>query len=94
MGEFLALLLSYYTCDAAAQLQEPLGGQRLACVETYEEVKSYFAPLDEAPYGTAEYGQQRIEAYRGFVEWEEENSETVAQLRRTAMARVEAELGE
>ena len=39
MTEFLALLLAYYTCDAAAQTQEPLGGDRLACMATYEEVK-------------------------------------------------------
>jgi hypothetical protein len=56
MEQFLALLFAYYTCDAAAQAQQPLGGDRLACVETYEEVKAFFAPLDPAPFGTPEYG--------------------------------------
>ncbi len=91
MGEFLALLLTYYTCDAAAQMQEPLGGQRLACVETYEEVKSYFAPLEEAPYGTAAYGAQRIETYRAFSAWEAENAEMVAELRAQAAERAAGE---
>jgi hypothetical protein len=63
MEQFLALLFAYYTCDAAAQAQQPLGGDRLACVETYEEVKAFFAPLDPAPFGTPEYGAQRIETY-------------------------------
>lgn len=85
MAEFLALLLTYYTCDAAAQMQEPLGGDRLACVETYEEVKSFFAPLEPAPYGTAEYGAQRIETYRAFTAWEAENPDIVASLRAQAL---------
>lgn len=88
MAEFLALLLAYYTCDAAAQTQEPLGGQRLACVETYEEVKAFFAPLDAAPYGTPEYGSQRIETYRAFSAWEAANAEVVAELRAEALERV------
>jgi hypothetical protein len=84
LEQFLALLLAYYTCDAAAQTQEPLGGRRLACVETYEEVKDFFAPLDPAPVGTAEYGLQRIETYRAFSAWEAENPEIVAELRAAA----------
>jgi len=87
MSEFLALLLAYYTCDAAAQTQEPLGGQRLACVETYEAVKSYFAPLDEARPGTAAHAENRIAAYVAFSAWEAENADTVAALRREAAAR-------
>jgi len=59
LAEFLALLLAYYTCDAAAQSQEPMGPERMACVETYEEVKSYFAPLTPAPRGTPQYGAER-----------------------------------
>jgi hypothetical protein len=86
---FLALLLAYYTCDAAAQTQEPLGSQRLACVETYEAVKRYFAPLDPAPAGTPDYGQQRIETYRAFTAWEAANAELVADLRAAARAAVE-----
>ena len=50
--QLLALLLAHYTCDAVAQTQEPLGADRLACVETDEEVKSWFARLDPAPIGT------------------------------------------
>lgn len=88
MSEFLALLLAYYTCDAAAQTQEPLGGDRLACVETYEEVKSYFAPLSPAPPGTVEYGADRIATYVAFSAWEEANAETVAELRRAASERL------
>ncbi|MCU4654879.1 hypothetical protein N8I71_18735 [Roseibacterium sp. SDUM158016] len=88
MEQFLALLLAYYTCDAAAQTQEPLGGDRLACVETYEEVKAWFAPLDPAPVGTAEYGAERIATYRAFSAWEEENAEIVAELRAEALAAV------
>ena len=84
MGEFLALLLAYYTCDAAAQTQEPLGGDRLACVATYEQVKSFFAPLDPAPVGTPEYGAERIAPYRAFRAWEAENAELVAALRAQA----------
>ena len=91
MAEFLALLLAYYTCDAAAQTQEPLGGQRLACVEIYEEVKGYFAPLDPAPIGTPEYGAERIATYRAFSAWEAENAETVAGLRAEARTRAAAE---
>ena len=86
MEQFLALLLAYYTCDAAAQTQTPLGGARLACVETYEEVKGYFAPLDPAPMGTAEYAAQRIATYRAFRAWETENAEIVAELRAEARA--------
>jgi len=86
MEQFLALLLAYYTCDAAAQTQEPLGGDRLACVETYEEVKGYFAPLDPAPMGTVEYAEQRIATYRAFSAWEAENAEIVAELRAEARA--------
>jgi hypothetical protein len=84
--QFLALLLAYYTCDAAAQTQEPMGSERMACVETYEEVKAFFAPLDPAPVGTAEYGAQRIETYRAFIAWEEANAEVVAALRAEAEA--------
>jgi hypothetical protein len=86
MGEFLALLLAYYTCDAAAQTQEPLGADRLACMATYEEVKGFFAPLTPAPRGTPEYGAQRIETYRAFSAWEAENAEIVAELRAEAQA--------
>lgn len=86
MAEFLALLLAYYTCDAAAPTQEPLGGDRLACVETYEDVKSWFAPLDPAPYGTPEYGAQRIATYQAFQAWEAENADLVAELRAEAQA--------
>lgn len=89
MSEFLALLLAYYTCDAAAQTQEPLGDERLACVETYEAVKGWFAPLDPAPVGTAEYGAQRIETYRAFRAWEAANPDLVAELRAEARAAAE-----
>lgn len=89
MSEFLAILLAYYTCDAAAQTQAPLGGDRLACVETYEEVKSWFAPLDPAPAGTAAYGAERIETYLAFSAWEAANAELVAELRAQAEAAVE-----
>jgi hypothetical protein len=89
MGEFLALLLAYYTCDAAAQAQQPLGGDRLACVETYEQVKAFFTPLPAAAFGTPEYAAQRIEAYRAFTEWEAENADVVADLRAQAAAAVE-----
>lgn len=91
MGEFLALLLSYYTCDAVAPSQRPLGGQRWACVQTYEAVKAYFAPLDPAPPGTREYAEQRAETYLAFRAWEAANAETVAELRAIAQARAEAE---
>lgn len=84
MAEFLALLLAYYSCDATAQHQEPMGPERMACVETYEEVKSYFAPLTQAPRGTPEYGAERIAAYRAFQAWEAENAEVVAALRAEA----------
>jgi hypothetical protein len=86
LAEFLALLLAYYTCDAAAQSQEPLGSERLACMATYEEVKGWFAPLDPAPVGTPEYGAQRIATYRAFTAWEAENAEIVAELRADAQA--------
>jgi hypothetical protein len=86
MEQFLALLLAYYTCDAAAQTQTPLGGDRLLCVETYEEVKGFFAPLDPAPVGTEGYGAQRIETYVAFSDWEAENAEVVAELRAEARA--------
>jgi hypothetical protein len=84
--QFLALLLAYYSCDAAAQAQQPLGGDRLACVETYEEVKSWFAPLDPAPPGTPEYGPQRIATYEAFTAWEAANAELVEELRAEARA--------
>lgn len=84
MAEFLALLLAYYTCDAAAQSQEPLGSERLACMATYEEVKGWFAPLDPAPFGTPEYGAERIATYRAFTAWEAENADIVAELRAQA----------
>ena len=86
MAEFLALLLAYYTCDAAAQTQEPLGGDRLACVETYEEVKGWFAPLDPAPVGTSDYAAERIATYRAFQQWEAANAHLVAELRAEAQA--------
>ena len=86
LAEFLALLLAYYTCDAAAQTQEPLGPDRLACVATYEEVKSYFAPITPSPRGTPAYGAERIATYRALSAWEAENAEVVAQLRAEAQA--------
>jgi hypothetical protein len=86
MSDFLALLLAYYTCDAAAQTQEPLGPDRLACVATYEAVKDHFAPLDPAPLGTPEYGAERIATYLAFRAWEEANAEIVAELRAEAAA--------
>lgn len=89
MGEFLALLLAYYTCDAAAQSQQPLSSDRLACVETYEAVKAWFAPLDEAPLGTPDYAAARIETYRAFRAWEAENADVVEAVRAEARARVE-----
>ncbi|PWK61004.1 hypothetical protein [Roseicyclus mahoneyensis] len=84
MGDFLALLLAYYTCDAAAQGQQPLSHDRFACVETYEAVKDWFAPLDPSPMGTPEYGAERIATYRAFTAWEAANAELVAQLRAEA----------
>jgi hypothetical protein len=84
--QFLALLLAYYSCDAAAQAQQPLGGDRLACVETYEEVKSWFAPLDPAPPGTPDYAAQRIATYEAFRAWEAANAELVEELRAEAQA--------
>ncbi|MEJ6391422.1 hypothetical protein [Gymnodinialimonas ulvae] len=89
MGEFLALLLAYYTCDAAAQSQQPLSGDRLACVDTYEAVKAFFIPLNEAPFGTPEHAAQRVEAYIAFSAWEAENADVVADLRAAAAAAVE-----
>lgn len=86
VAEFLALLLAYYTCDAAAQRQEPMGPERMACVATYEEVKSYFAPLTPSPRGTPEYGAERIATYRAFSAWEAANAEVVAELRAEAQA--------
>lgn len=91
MGEFLALLLSYYTCDAAAQAQEPLSGDRLACVETYEEVKAFFFPLGDPPADPAAQAAQRIAAYRAFSDWEAANADTVADLRQTAVRLADAE---
>jgi len=86
MVQFLALLLAYYTCDAAAQSQEPLGSERLACMATYEEVKGWFAPLDPAPFGTPAYGAERIATYRAFRAWEAANAALVAELRAEARA--------
>jgi hypothetical protein len=84
--QFLALLLAYCTCDTTAQSQEKLGGQRLACVETYEEVKAFFAAIDPAPVGTVAYGAQRIETYRAVSAWQAENAEIVSALRAEARA--------
>ena len=86
LAEFLALLLAYYTCDAAAQSQEPMGPERMACVETYEEVKSYFAPLTPAPRGTPQYGAERIATFQAFRAWEADNAALVATLRAEAQA--------
>jgi hypothetical protein len=45
--------------------------------------------LDEAPVGTAEWGEQRIETYLAFSAWEAENPDLVAELREQAEASVE-----
>ena len=53
-------------------------------METYEEVKDYFAPLEPSPPGTAAYGAERIETYVAFSAWEEANAGLVARLRERA----------
>lgn len=89
MGEFLALLLSYYTCDAAAAVTQMGFAERMACVETYEDVKTYFAPgFELAPEGTTARIEQMQSAYLAFKDWEEANPETVTELRQTAMDQV------
>ena len=66
MAEFPSPLLAYWTCDAATQTQEPMVPDRLACVETSEEVKSWLAPITPSPRGTPAYGAERITTYRAF----------------------------
>ncbi|MEL6532741.1 MAG: hypothetical protein AAFQ06_06840 [Pseudomonadota bacterium] len=89
MGEFLTLLLSYYLCDATAATR-PMGtAERAACIETYDEVKTYFVPgFELAPEGSLDRFAQMQAGYVAFKAWEEANAETVEELRATAWARV------
>ncbi len=80
MPPFLALLASYYICDAAAALHPMPPGSAQACAVRYEAVKATF--LDEGEAGPAAHR----DAYLRFKAWEAENAALVARLRAEARA--------
>ena len=89
MPEFLDMLSVYYTCDAMAAMRPLTSDEFTGCMDVYEAVKRYFAPVfDLAPQGTAEWAEQMRVAYMGFVGWQEANPELVAQMRSDAAARL------
>jgi hypothetical protein len=86
MSEFLDLLALYYLCDATALIRPMSGGEVLACMDTYDAVKAWFAPFDLAPPGTLERFAQMQQGYSGYVDWQAANADLVARMRDEAMA--------
>lgn len=85
MTEFLDFLAAYYTCDAMATLRPLNQDEMTGCMDVYEVVKRYFAPVfDLAPQGTAERAEQMQAAYLGFVEWQSDNADLVERMRADA----------
>lgn len=78
MTAFIALLSSYYLCDAAAALHPLAPDTAQACAARYEAVKDTF--VDETAAGP----EARRLAYMRFKRWEAENADLVADLRRDA----------
>jgi hypothetical protein len=63
MSEFLDMLSVYYTCDAMAAMRPLTTDEFSGCMDVYEAVKRYFAPVFElAPRGTG--GPRRADARR------------------------------
>lgn len=86
MSEFLQILALYYLCDATAVVRPMAGEEIRACFDIYETVKIYFAPFDLGPVGSLERHAQMLDAYLGFVDWQEANAEIVGAMREEAMA--------
>lgn len=86
MSEFLDLLALYYLCDATALVRPMSGDEVRACMGTYDAVKAWFAPFDLAAPGTLERHAQMLDGYRGFLDWQQGNSDLVTLMRDDAMA--------
>ncbi len=93
MSEFLDLLALYYLCDATALLRPMSGGEVQDCMATYDAVKAWFAPFDLAAEGTLERHAQMLDAYRGFLAWQDANADLVSHLRAEAMAHAQGLAG-
>jgi hypothetical protein len=89
MPDFLELLADYYACDAMAALRPLTSGEIMGCMDTYEMLKTYFAPFDLAPRGTPERIAQMQAAYLAFLDWQEANAGLVSDMRAAAEARVQ-----
>ena len=90
MSEFLEMLSIYYTCDAMAAIRPLTSDEFSGCMDVYEVVKRFFAPsFDLAAPGTAERAEQMRMAYLGFVDWQNANSDLVAQMRAHAAERLD-----
>ena len=89
MSEFLQLLAVYYLCDAAAALRPMTSDEVMGCMNTWEAVKTRFAPTFElAPRGSPERVAQMQAAYLAFLDWEAENADLVAEMQEQARAEV------
>ena len=90
MSEFLDMLAVYYTCDAMAAIRPLTSDEFSGCMDVYEAVKRYFAPVFElAPRGTEDRAEQMRAAYLGFVGWQDANPDLVARMRSDAAARLD-----
>ncbi len=89
MSEFLDILALYYLCDATALIRPMSAGEVHDCMTTYDAVKAWFAPFDLGAPGTLERHAQLLEGYDGFLAWQAENPDLVADMRDDAMARAQ-----
>lgn len=89
MGEFLAILAIYYTCDSAAAMRPLAGDEMRACLASYDAVKVWFIEdWDLAPRGSLRRFEQNLQGYQSFKAWEAENPELVAAMKANAEAEV------
>ncbi|MEL6645774.1 MAG: hypothetical protein AAFQ79_17720 [Pseudomonadota bacterium] len=87
MGEFLAILSTYYMCSATAAIRPMAGDELAACTAAYETVKVYFIKDWElAPEGTLARFAQNQQGYEGFKAWEAENADLVSRMKDEAAA--------
>ena len=90
MTDLIALLSSYYFCDALVSHRPlSLNPEELAtCMGRYEAVKDAFTDGPLFPPGSASAEPQRRAAYAAFKAWELANGELVTELRAEALREV------
>ncbi len=85
MTQFLALLASYYVCDAAAATAHLDRKMIARCIQTYQSVKVHFLTaaerkaLADDPLGFG--GEHGSTAYLRFKAWEEVNAGLVERMK-------------